>query len=114
MATFDLRESAERTADYPRAYKALKLRFGEDNFWAPLKQFCVIRTTGYARDITNTINQAVGGNCNIIVIRLAKGGDRKIKELLKEKEAREMFDAIPYVYQTAQKTPSISPPKNRK
>lgn len=44
MATFDISPSCGRTNDYPKVDEALKFRFGEANFWRPLKQVRIIRT----------------------------------------------------------------------
>lgn len=44
MVTFDLMNSATRTADYRAAERALNFALAPQNFWKPMKQCCVVRT----------------------------------------------------------------------
>ena len=60
MVTFDISPSHGRTNDYPKVDSALKFRFGEANFWRPVKQVRIIQTNQDARAIRDTVSQALG------------------------------------------------------
>lgn len=76
------------------AEDALRFRFGSDNFWKPLKQFCVVRTHQGAAAVRDALGQRLGRNCNILVVALAKGYAYKIKNASKRREARGFLEEI--------------------
>ena len=73
MVTFDISPSYGRTNDYPKVDAALQFRFGAQNFWKPLKQVRIIRTNQDARAIRDTVSQALGSGCRVLVVRLRRG-----------------------------------------
>lgn len=95
LASFDLLQSQGRQNDYKAAEETLKFRFGANNYWKPLKQFCVIRTDQGAAAIRDALSQRLGGNCNILVVGLKKGYAYKIVNTRRRREAKEMLEQLP-------------------
>ena len=73
MVAFDLKNSKGRESEYARADAALQFRVGAKNCWRIVKQCRIVRTDQDASSIRNMINQSLGGNCNILVVRLKRG-----------------------------------------
>ena len=94
MVTFDISPSYGRTNDYPKVDDALRFRFGDANFWKPLKQVRIIRTKQDARAIRDTIAQALGSGCRILVVRLRRGYAFKIANPKDRAEAQARLQAI--------------------
>lgn len=94
MATFDLLNSHGREQEYKLAENTLRFRFGAENYWKPLKQFCVIRTDRGAAAIRDALKQRLGSDCNILVVELAKGYAFKIIDPRKRREAKEFLEQL--------------------
>lgn len=94
LVSFDLIHARGRTNEYKAAEEALKLRFGPDNFWKPIKQFCIVRTDQGAGAIRDTLGQRLGRNCNILVVALRKGYAFRILNPQKRNEARECLEQL--------------------
>lgn len=73
MVTFDLRNSKGRENEYVKADNALKFRFGPQNYWKIVKQIRIVKTGQDARQIRDMLHQTLGGNCNILIVRLRRG-----------------------------------------
>jgi hypothetical protein len=73
LVTFDLENSRGREAEYTLADTALRFRFGAKNFWKIVKQCRIVRTNQDARQIRASLQQTLGGNCNILIVRLRRG-----------------------------------------
>lgn len=95
IVTFDLQNSKGREAEYPRADAALRLRFGSQNFWKIVKQCRIVRTNEDARQIRATLQQVLGGNCNILVVRLRRGYAFKLTTPAARIVARDCLQQIP-------------------
>ncbi len=73
MVTFDLEHSASRTAEYAQVRADLKLMVGPANYHGFTKQACIVKTSQNAAAIRDRMAQKLGGDCNILVVRLAHG-----------------------------------------
>lgn len=95
MVTFDLRNSKGRENEYAKADAALKFRYGDQNYWKIVKQCRIIRTNQDARQIRDMLNQSLGGNCNILVVRLKRGFAFTLLNPLDRVVARDCLQQIP-------------------
>ncbi len=73
MVTFDLEHSATRTAEYAQVRADLKFMVGPANYHGFTKQACIVQTSQNAAAIRDRMAQKLGGDCNILVVRLAHG-----------------------------------------
>lgn len=94
MVTFDLQNSAGRSDDYRHAESSLKFRFGPDNYWKLVKQCAIVRTDQGARSIRDALGQRLGADCNILVVKLARGYAFKIRDHAKRRAARQCLRQI--------------------
>lgn len=94
MVTFDISPSIGRTNDYPKVDAALKFRFGAANFWKPLKQVRIIRTNQDARAIRDTVSQALGAGCRVLVVRLRRGYAFRIADPTERLDAQKRLQEI--------------------
>lgn len=95
LVTFDLLNSKNRTNEYAIARQALKFRFGANNFWRIVKQCCIVRTDQNASAIRDVLSQRLGKNCNILVVRLARGYAFRMATPGLGGFAKECLDQIP-------------------
>jgi hypothetical protein len=95
LVTFDLIGSRGRENEYKRAEDALTFRFGKDNYWKLVKQCAVVRTNQDARAIRDVLQQRLGRNCNILVMRLRRGYAFSIRDPLKRQAAKDCLQQIP-------------------
>jgi hypothetical protein len=94
MVTFDLKNSKGREAEYQRADSGLKFRFGPTNFWKVVKQCRIVRTDLAAVDVRDALKQYLGGNCNILVVRLARGYAYSLLDRVAKKTANDCLPLI--------------------
>jgi hypothetical protein len=94
MVKFDLKNSKGREAEYYRADAALKFRFGPSNYWKIVKQCRIVRTDRDASAIRNSLTQTLGGNCNILVVRLRHGHAYTLVDPAARLAAKNCFDQI--------------------
>lgn len=73
LATFDLVDSEGRQAEYAKARAALEFLVGGPNYYRPVKQCCILRSSVNAARIKGTLTQTLGSNCNVLVVRLRRG-----------------------------------------
>jgi hypothetical protein len=95
LVTFDLKNSKGREAEYKRADDALVLRYGPQNYWRIVKQCRIIRTSQDARHIRDSLHQRLGGNCNILVVRLRRGYAFTLMDPQDRAKARDCLQNIP-------------------
>lgn len=95
LVTFDLKDSYGRNAHYAAADAALKFRYGEENFWKVIKQCRIIRTSDTAGSIKDMLNQAVGGNCDIVILQIKGDWDCKFMDYRDRRNARECLEQVP-------------------
>jgi hypothetical protein len=95
LVTFDLQNSKGREAEYTRADTALRFRFGAQNFWKIVKQCRIVRTNQNARQIQATLQQTLGGNCNILIVRLRRGYAFTLTTATARITARDCLQQIP-------------------
>lgn len=94
MVTFDLQNSKGRSGEYLNAESSLRFRFGPDNYWKIVKQCAIIRTDEGAASIRDTLSQKLGAECNILVVKLARGYAFKIRDPLQREKAKECLRKV--------------------
>ena len=95
MVTFDLENSANRRNEYTKVRNDLKLMVGNANYHGFTKQACVVHTSKDARAIRDRMAQKLGGNCNILVVRLRKGFAFKLLDPAARAQANVVLRSIP-------------------
>jgi tRNA U38,U39,U40 pseudouridine synthase TruA len=95
MVTFDLPNSAGRTNEYMKVRRDLQLLVGNTNYHAFTKQACIVQTSKDARAIRDRMVQKLGGNCNILVVRLRKGFAFKLLDPVARVQANGVLRSIP-------------------
>lgn len=97
MVTFDLENSANRTNEYAKVRADLKLMVGAARYHSFTKQACIVQTSNNAAAIRNRMAQKLGGNCNILVVRLRHGYAFKLRDSRIKAQASEVLRSIPPV-----------------
>ncbi len=95
MVTFDLENSANRTDEYTKVRNDLKLMVGTANYHGFTKQACIVQTSKDVRAIRDRMAQKLGGNCNILVVRLRKGFAFKLLDPIARAQANGVLRSIP-------------------
>jgi hypothetical protein len=95
MVTFDLEHSANRTAEYAQVRADLKVMVGAANYHHFTKQACIVQTSNNAAAIRDRMAQKLGGDCNILVVRLCHGYAFKLKDHKVKAQAAAMLRSIP-------------------
>lgn len=73
MVTFDLENSANRTNEYAMVRADLMAMVGASNYHGFTKQACIVQTSNAAGAIRDRMVQKLGGDCNILIVRLQRG-----------------------------------------
>lgn len=94
MVTFDLENAANRTAEYAQVRADLKLMVGAANYHSFTKQACIVQTSYDAAAIRDRMAQKLGGNCNILVVRLRHGYAFKLKDPKVKEQAAAVLRSI--------------------
>jgi hypothetical protein len=95
MVTFDLENSAKRTAEYAQVRADLRLMVGAANYHGFTKQACIVQTSNTAAAIRDRMAQKLGGDCNILVVRLRYGYAFKLKDRTMKAQAAAVLRSIP-------------------
>lgn len=94
MVTFDLQNSRGRSNEYSAAEAHLRNRFGAENYWKIVKQCAVIRTADHSRAIRDTLSQRLGSDCNILVVKIARGYALKIRDPYQREKAKKCLQQV--------------------
>lgn len=95
MVTFDLENSANRTNEYAMVRIDLKAMVGASNYHGFTKQACIVQTSNNAAAIRNRMAQKLGGDCNILVVRLQHGYAFKLTDSKIKAQAAAVLRSIP-------------------
>ncbi len=95
MVTFDLENSANRTNEYQKVRADLRAMVGPAHYHGFTKQACIIQTSSNARAIRDRMAQKLGGDCNILVVRLCHGYAFKLLDPTVRVQAAAVLRSIP-------------------
>lgn len=95
LVTFDIVNSKGREAEYNKVRQALMTLVGTSQYVRAVKQCCLVRTPLPASALRNSVQQILGFQCNILVVRLAFGYGVDIKDSQTRLDTLRFLNSIP-------------------